>query len=866
MLQIIIGIIVLIIVVQLVIGLIKLLIEGAKRILPYVAAGIAVIVGIYFIIAFFRSGIVGSVFGFFGGLLQILGIILIFAVISIALYCAMLLVSQILRMIHLRWALPLTLIVALEMLAPESAYTPMFMWALAIQMLVYDWSLIKHLGICRHIGYPKDINSDMQHFYASFCSSIGCSFLYILDFPRKQFGFQMNTDLYICALCYIFLAAAIFYLRRYSQPYQLVKKYIKQTRKASLSELMEHALNKLPDDKQRIYAQQIIARMKKRHAIQELLLNPPVFLQGSVYRFICGQIQLGKGDGEIAGMVSAQFDMQDSIYIIAEIRRCERQTHDPVSVKKEPVKEKLLTESTNIKIENEVNNTIKAAAAPNDALPAEEIWTVDPTDAEFVLLRYDLESSPIVQALPGTKNKYFQLFSYMTGDLKKHSEAISELLADYRTILGLAETEQNPLTLEQLPAAFKGFSKREWVHMGFLKWRIRDYRYLLLLETFYFRSAILGKLEIEKIDTFCQLLKITGKSKQFITDYMRFFSANSDVSDAEIMLLKCKNKYILDMARHIQEMLVQNRHYSCLPRYHIAVCATMSSGKSTFINALLGRDYIPSKNEACTAKITSISDNDYQDVISGIAFKTGGRQICKRKIDVATLDEWNGDSSVSHLMLEGDLDGIRSVKGVVVVNDTPGTNYSQDKTHHDITINFLRSTALTAIIYLINAEHASTTDSQMLLAQIHKEVLEKQDTKMLFLVNKVDSYDCERTDDLEKALQGIREELIKFGFNAPEVFPISANAARLFKMVLKGDQLSKKENMQFCNMMETFSEDGGWDLSAMAGSSLKPAVPVNPDEQVKIGANQYTRAEIANALHRTGITAVEAVLDDIVNQ
>ena len=36
----------------------------------------------------------------------------------------------------------------------------------------------------------------------------------------------------------------------------------------------------------------------------------------------------------------------------------------------------------------------------------------------------------------------------------------------------------------------------------------------------------------------------------------------------------------------------------------------MGAGKSTFINALLGCDVLPARNEATTAKITSVYDRD----------------------------------------------------------------------------------------------------------------------------------------------------------------------------------------------------------------------------------------------------------------
>lgn len=43
--------------------------------------------------------------------------------------------------------------------------------------------------------------------------------------------------------------------------------------------------------------------------------------------------------------------------------------------------------------------------------------------------------------------------------------------------------------------------------------------------------------------------------------------------------------------------------------FEIAVVATMSSGKSTLLNSFLGKNLIPSKNQACTAKITRIEDD-----------------------------------------------------------------------------------------------------------------------------------------------------------------------------------------------------------------------------------------------------------------
>lgn len=52
--------------------------------------------------------------------------------------------------------------------------------------------------------------------------------------------------------------------------------------------------------------------------------------------------------------------------------------------------------------------------------------------------------------------------------------------------------------------------------------------------------------------------------------------------------------------------------------FEINVVATMSAGKSTLINALLANKLMPSKNGACTAKITRIKDDD-DDTFKAVA-------------------------------------------------------------------------------------------------------------------------------------------------------------------------------------------------------------------------------------------------------
>ena len=80
------------------------------------------------------------------------------------------------------------------------------------------------------------------------------------------------------------------------------------------------------------------------------------------------------------------------------------------------------------------------------------------------------------------------------------------------------------------------------------------------------------------------------------------------------------------------EEVERNFNKAINSEFEIAVIATMSSGKSTLINSMLSQELMPSKNTACTAKITRIKDNDNLDKF---------RAVCKNINEevVATIDD-----------------------------------------------------------------------------------------------------------------------------------------------------------------------------------------------------------------------------------
>ncbi|MGG7153320.1 dynamin family protein, partial [Clostridium neonatale] len=299
------------------------------------------------------------------------------------------------------------------------------------------------------------------------------------------------------------------------------------------------------------------------------------------------------------------------------------------------------------------------------------------------------------------------------------------------------------------------------------------------------------------------------------------------------------------------------------------VCATMSSGKSTFVNALLGKDFIPSKNEACTAKVTTIRDNDKLENLIGCFYNDSGNIVYSNNINSDTLIKWNEDDTVKRIVLEADIEEIECRRSVIVMHDTPGTNNSQDISHYERTMNFLKETNIDIMLYLINAEHISTTDTEILIKQLKSEIVDKGNTKVLFLLNKADSFDIERGEELLEIIKKIEEELVSYGFTKPLITPISSNAARLFKLVLNGSELTKKEVNDFKNLMEYFSDE---EIKFSSYSNFSQKIKENKkyvfgdeDNSIKVGKNEYRRNDIIKALQYTGINVVESWLDEQIN-
>lgn len=223
--------------------------------------------------------------------------------------------------------------------------------------------------------------------------------------------------------------------------------------------------------------------------------------------------------------------------------------------------------------------------------------------------------------------------------------------------------------------------------------------------------------------------------------------------------------------------------------FEVIVVAPMSAGKSTVINALIGKELLHSANEATTATITRIHDKDNLPFFSGNAYGYKSEHLKESyQIDAQTLKEWNADPSIKTIDLIGDIAAIRNDNAELVIYDTPGPNNSQDDSHKALTMEIIEDGNYGLVLFVLNSTNLGTNDEYDLLQLVQNSLKNSPNKKVIFLLNKK-----EKLENPEDTIIQVKEKLINIGFEEPLIFPISAYSALLLHKKINQQELDEDE-------------------------------------------------------------------------
>lgn len=298
--------------------------------------------------------------------------------------------------------------------------------------------------------------------------------------------------------------------------------------------------------------------------------------------------------------------------------------------------------------------------------------------------------------------------------------------------------------------------------------------------------------------------------------------------------------------------------------FEVCVVATMSAGKSTLINSMLGTKLMPSRREACTAIITKIKDTDSSSGTwqAEVYDREGQLFETHKKLTYETMVRLNDSKQVSVINVDGDIPFVSSEGVSLVLIDTPGPDSALNPEHKNVWMKYMNKSSKTLVLYVMEGTYGSD-DEYALLERVSESMKvggKQSKDRFLFVVNKMDEHKREEDVPVADMLTKIRMYLQGFGITNPNLFPASALTALNIRRIESGANVDvdtvedTEKNVKKLNRNDALHLEQYAPLPASVRGSIN-------DELAK--AKEDPNAE---ALIHTGVASIEAAIRQYVEK
>ncbi|HJB66082.1 MAG TPA: dynamin family protein [Candidatus Mailhella merdavium] len=294
-------------------------------------------------------------------------------------------------------------------------------------------------------------------------------------------------------------------------------------------------------------------------------------------------------------------------------------------------------------------------------------------------------------------------------------------------------------------------------------------------------------------------------------------------------------------------------------KFTIGIVGVMSAGKSTLLNALMGRALLPARNLATTAAAMYIyHDSDAAQFTARAACtREALEDVCFELADRDLLDAWN--DVFPFIEIRGCLPFLRDagIHGSVTLVDTPGPNNSMDERHGLTTRSVLQFGDISLLLHVWNASQLATRDDRNFLREV-EAWRQTSPVPELFVLNRMDCFDPEK-ESLAESLKSMQRYLAEENVSFPQITGTSARLALYFRM---REALSARERER----LEDFVEECGRfrDFYERAYANVDPVLDGAFTELVGTLKREHRMQELS--FLNTGVPMLEAVILDHVRR
>lgn len=329
-------------------------------------------------------------------------------------------------------------------------------------------------------------------------------------------------------------------------------------------------------------------------------------------------------------------------------------------------------------------------------------------------------------------------------------------------------------------------------------------------------------------------------------------------------------------------------------QYKIAVVANMSAGKTALINALFGKDILPSSNEATSdcaihihsrliegekkAKIHFSPESKKSSVIiEGVDkdFVYDLKQYAKKDSEEMNVRYKDVESIELYYPFYNIRADQESVAYDVILIDTPGPNNTGEysEKHKDQTREVLANCDMVLFVFSYTELDANlATDEQRLWKPVLERLEKDEDFCVYFVLNKIDFaiednirdidpysenfYELKREKWFEhegKAIEKLDNKLKGIGVRNAEIFPVSSKFQLLNRLGKLNDREERHlDNMKEFDFQKVFGENE-WESEFIKYLGI---------ERLEKSINHYIQNQVEQKIHKRFFLAINSLIKE----
>lgn len=371
-----------------------------------------------------------------------------------------------------------------------------------------------------------------------------------------------------------------------------------------------------------------------------------------------------------------------------------------------------------------------------------------------------LAEHPLKRAKKQTNQLYYRMLAHTISQCAGDSEYTNARLKQYRVMLAVntEETTSVGTDRDKTLRAVLNPLRKPW---------LRKLRLCLICD------VALISINRDSVDRTRNLMeRFLSKRQLVLVDTLVgvLFADTDDAIPQRYLFLKASI-----------EQFRANYQFVAQSEIRVFITANMSAGKSTLINAIIGKPITQTSQETCTANLSYLFDKPFEDHAIHLLNSPLNLNV--------SYNELRNLAKTDVSLIASYFRRLVPARSRVCLIDSPGVNSVIHQNHGALTCKALADEQYDKLVYVLNANKLGTDEELRYLKYIAANVAHQ---KVLFVLNKLDDFK-HAEDSIAQSFQAVYHDLYQLGYENPIICPLSAYCAWLVKMKQNSEELTEDE-------------------------------------------------------------------------